>query len=58
MIVTYRDELGLISIQMNDTYGLQFSEDVVYFTDKDDRDYEIPLSQMISVAKDNWYSAE
>jgi hypothetical protein len=58
MIVTYRDELGIVSVPMNDTFGLQFDGDKAYFTDTDGKDYNLPISQLVSVAKDDWYSAE
>lgn len=58
MIVAYQDELGIVSVQMDDTYGVQFDGDKVYFTEKDGKDYELPISRLISISRDDWYSAE
>lgn len=58
MIVTYQDELGLISIQIDNTYGIQFDGDKAYFTDKDGIDYDISMSHLISIAEIDWYRAE
>ena len=58
MLVAYSDDLGIVTVQMDDTYGLQFDGDKAYFTDTGGKDYNLPISQLVSVSKDNWYSAE
>lgn len=59
MIVTYRDDLGLVSVTINDTYGIQFDGyENVYFTDTDGKDYKMPMQHLVSIAKDDWYKAE
>ena len=58
MIVTFQDELGLVSIKIDNTYGVQFGYDRAYFTDENGKDYDIAIEHLISIADVDWYSAE
>ena len=51
MTVTYQDELGVISVKIDKTYGVQFSGyDEVLFTDEDGKDYTVNTQHLISIS--------
>lgn len=49
MTVTYRDELGIVSVKINDEYGVSFDGCSAYFTSEDDKDYKINTERLISI---------
>ena len=51
MIVTYRDELGVVAIKINDEYGVTFGASNVFFTDIADNDYKVKTEHLISISK-------
>lgn len=52
MLVTYQDELGVVSVSTN-ADGVQFGIDKAYFTDENERDYTIDIKHLISIVKEN-----
>lgn len=50
MIVTYRDELGVISIA--DIDDIQFDGAKAYFTDEDGTDFKVNVEHLISIVKE------
>ena len=51
MIVTFKDELGIISI--SDIDDIQFDGEKAYFTDENGTDYKINVEHLISIEKEN-----
>ena len=51
MIVTYQDELGLVSVKINNLYGVTFFEGKAHFTDENDKDYKINIEHIIRIAE-------
>jgi hypothetical protein len=51
MTVTFRDELGIISI--SDIDDIQFDGEKAYFTDENGTDYKVNTKQLISIEKEN-----
>lgn len=49
MAITYRDEIGTLVVYVNREYGISFCDGFVYFSDNDDHDYKIPVSEVISI---------
>ncbi len=49
MTVTFRDELGVVSISGIDS--VDFGFDYVYFTDEDGKDYKLNFNQLLSIIK-------
>ncbi len=49
MIVTYQDELGVISIA--DIDDIQFDGAKAYFTDEDGTDFKVNVEHLISIVK-------
>lgn len=49
MIVTYRDDLGVISVA--DIDDIQFDGSIAYFTDEDGTDYKVNVDHLISIVK-------
>ena len=52
MTVTYRDELGVVSVQINDEYGVVFDRNRAIFSDENDRDYQVDLNHLINIVKE------
>lgn len=52
MIVTYRDELGLISLEIESGVGFDGTE--AYFTDIDGNDYRIDVKHLFSILQKEW----
>ena len=50
MTVTFKDELGVISISIDKKYGVTFGLDKAYFTDLDGNDYKIKIEHLISIS--------
>lgn len=51
MIVTFRDELGVVSVSgVND---VQIGLENVYFTDGNGTDYKMSFYELISIAEEN-----
>ena len=53
MIVTFRDELGVVSVQIDDTYGVTFDGCKAYFMDEDGKCYIVASENLISIVKEN-----
>lgn len=59
MIVTYQDELGVISVKINDEYGITFGINLednstrAWFTDEEEKDYIVETKHLISIVKEN-----
>lgn len=51
MTVTFRDELGIISI--TDIDDIQFDGAKAYFTDENGTDFMVKLEHIISIVKEN-----
>ena len=51
MIVTYQDELGVVSVRINDEYGVHFGANNVFFTDICNNDYKLKTEHLISITK-------
>ena len=51
MAIVFRDNLGYISVNVNDD-GIQFSGDLVYFTDTAGKDYTVEICYIVAVCKD------
>lgn len=50
MTVTFRDELGVISISNID--DIQFDGERAYFTDEDGTDFKVNVEHIISIVKE------
>lgn len=46
-IITYRDELGLVSIETQSGVGFDGTE--AYFTDDDGKDYKVSVEYLVSI---------
>ena len=53
MIVTYRDKLGMVSVKIDDEYGVIFDSYFAHFIDEDDTYYKIETKYIISIVKEN-----
>lgn len=51
MTVTFRDELGIISI--TDIDDIQFDGEKAYFTDENGTDFLVTIEHLISIVKEN-----
>ena len=51
MTVTYQDELGFVSVQINDEYGVVFDRDFAHFDDENGKSYKVQLKYLISITK-------
>lgn len=51
MTVTFRDELGVISI--TDIDDIQFDGEKAYFTDENGTDFKVNTKHLISIVKEN-----
>ena len=49
MTVTFRDELGVVSVSGIDS--VDFGFDYAYFTDEDGKDYKLNFNQLLSITK-------
>ena len=49
MTVTYRDELGVVSIRIDKKYGVSFGANKVFFTDEDGNDYKVNVEHIIDI---------
>ena len=49
MTITYRDEIGTLVIYVNRDYGISFCDGYAYFTDNAERDYKVPVSEIIMI---------
>ena len=52
MIVTYQDELGVVSVKIDDEYGVVFDRNRAIFSDENDKDYQVDLNHLISIVKE------
>jgi hypothetical protein len=59
MIVTFQDELGVVSVKINDEQGVTFginlkdSSTRAWFTDINEKDYIVDTKHLISIVKEN-----
>lgn len=49
MNITYRDEVGYITVEVDIEYGVSFCDGTAYFTDTNGNDYEIPMAHLMSI---------
>ena len=49
MTVTFKDELGVISVSIDKGFGVHFGTDKAYFTDEDGKDYKVKIEYIISI---------
>jgi hypothetical protein len=49
MIITYSDELGIVSVNIDKAYGITFNNNIAYFTDEDGNDYKINTEHLINI---------
>jgi hypothetical protein len=47
MIITYRDELGLVSLES--VVCISFDGENAYFTDTDGKDYKVSVEYLVSI---------
>ena len=50
MIITFQDELGLVSVKVDKTHGVTFGFSNVFFTDEDGKDYKVKVDYVISIS--------
>lgn len=48
MIIVYRDNGGLVSVETDEKYNIAFLGDMVYFS-ANDREYKIPVSSLVVI---------
>ena len=51
MFITYRDSIGIIAIDIDTQYGIDFNDGYCYFTDCNGEDYKIPINDIIRINK-------
>lgn len=51
MLVTFQDELGCLSIKIDDKYGVTFGANKVFFTDANGENYKVSVEHLISITK-------
>lgn len=49
MIVVYQDDLGIACVEIDTRYGVTFDGRNAYFTDTDNSDYTVPVSQLVKI---------
>ena len=49
MTITYRDNIGYISVEVNTEYGINFDGTSAYFTDTENSDYKISVSDIVEI---------
>lgn len=49
MNITFRDEVGYITVEIDRQYGVSFCDGLAYFTDTDGNDYEIPTAHLMAI---------
>ena len=49
MKLSYRDNLGLVVVEVDRTKGIAFLGSNAYFTDTAGRDYKIPVDSLIMI---------
>lgn len=52
MIVTYRDNLGVVSVKIDDEYGISFDDCFAYYTDKNGTDHKTNIENLIIIVKE------
>ena len=52
MTVTYCDSIGVVSVQIDEEYGVVFDNGRAYFTDGNDNNYNIAIGHLISIVKE------
>ena len=52
MTVTYRDELGVVSVEIDKEYGVVFVDGKAYFTDGNDENYSISIGHLTSITEE------
>ena len=50
MMICYRDELGLVTVEVN-CYGIAFDQDNgnILFADENDKEYIVPVSAILEI---------
>ncbi len=49
MIIVYQDELGIVCVEVSTEYGITFDGVYAYFNDTENRDYRVPIGQLVSI---------
>lgn len=49
MIVIYRDNGGLVSVEVNTLYNIAFLGNTIYFEGLDGNDYKIPVKNVVVI---------
>lgn len=52
MTVTYRDELGVVSVEIDKEYGVVFVDGRAYFTDENGTDYKVNILHLTSITEE------
>jgi len=53
MKITYRDELGLIAVDVDTEYGICFDGSYAYFSDTYGMDYRISADMIVMIGKES-----
>ena len=49
MNITFRDNGGYVTVEIDRQYGVSFCDGLAYFTDADGNDYEIPMAHLMAI---------
>ena len=49
MKIIYRDELGVVSVDVNTEYSISFDGKFAYFSDEQNRDYRVATSALVEI---------
>lgn len=52
MKICYRDNNGTVSVSISPDYPITFDGRYAYFSDITDRDYRIPVSDIVKIAQE------
>lgn len=50
MYITYRDEVGGVTVEVHPEYGISFLEGKVFFTDTNGKDYKISVDAVVEIS--------
>ena len=48
MTITFCDEIGIVMVEV-DSFGVNFLDGKAFFSDIDGKDYEVPVTDLISI---------
>ena len=49
MLVIYRDNIGLVSVETDDNYNIAFLDGVAFFDGANGTGYRIPVNQIVAI---------